>query len=118
MSKQKILELADLYQAELMRMGAVASRIDEGVLVVPGVSQSVLRDHLAWCCEHVRWLVTQYDQVAAAQQWVKFIQGALWAMGDFSIEDMRRHAAPATRAGVMAHAAISRPPSAPEAASP
>jgi hypothetical protein len=109
MSKEKLLELVDLYEAELLDLGAVARRIDEGVLVVPGVSHNVLRDHLLWCCEHVKELAAGRGEVSAAQQWVKFIQGALWAMGDFSISDMRGHTA---------RAATSRQPGARREASP
>lgn len=90
-TRERLIALAERYLGELERMGALPCELDEDVLIVPGVSQDVLRDHLAWRCEHVRELVAARDDVRSAGRWIGFIQGALWAMGAFSIEDMRRH---------------------------
>jgi hypothetical protein len=96
-ARDRLVALAERYRRELERLGARASDLEEDVLVVPGVSQDVLRDHLAWRCEEVKTLATSVHDVGAARRWIGFIQGALWAMGHFSIEDMRGHEADAAR---------------------
>jgi hypothetical protein len=94
MKKKLILKLADLYYAELLKRHSIPKKIDEHTYMDGyGGDRMALENHLAWACQYIKTLVAEHgtDGVSMAQQWLGFVQGALWATGIFTIEEMRQH---------------------------
>jgi hypothetical protein len=88
MERQRILKLSDKYYAELVQHGVTPIKMDENKYVGSEVLQR--ENHVAWACLQVKQFVAM-EQLVVAQQWIGFIQGALWDMGWFTIEEMRQH---------------------------
>jgi hypothetical protein len=92
MTPEIVVKLADFYFAELVKSGAVPMKADETKYANTSSLNERL-NHLAWACNYIKKLATEHghEGVALAQQWLGFVQGALWDAGIFSIEEMRKH---------------------------
>jgi hypothetical protein len=90
MTAQQICKLADFYLAALVRAGAQPRKRDENLY---GGTGAAYNDHLAWACTYIKKLATEHgvEGIVVAQQWLGFVQGALWAWGIFTPEEMREH---------------------------
>lgn len=90
MTAQQICKLADFYLAALVRAGAQPSKRDENLY---GGDNLDAQNHLAWCCKYIKKLATEhgYEGIVVAQQWLGFVQGALWSWRIFTPEEMRKH---------------------------
>lgn len=90
MTDEKVLELTDLYESELEKLGTAtgAKRAPTGVYI-EALEPGQVTDHLIWCCHVIRKYVTgkQHD---LAVLWLGFVQGCLFHKSVFSIEEMRR----------------------------
>lgn len=92
MTEKKIIELARFYYSELVNKGGTEpKKIDVNLVVSPETDTAKLHDHLAWACKQIEMYVTSYNEPEMAQQWLGFVQGGMWMLGYFSIEEMRQH---------------------------
>lgn len=96
MKPSKILALAELYHDEIVQHGADAWKIEEvrylDLRKNDNDSMAAWR-HLAWACGYINELV-EAEEYSRAQQWVGFVQGALWCLGAYSIEELREQSVP------------------------
>lgn len=92
MNQEQLTTLADFYYTKLVKDGAIPKKMEESAYAT-GSNGNQVRDHLAWACTYVKTLIENFEELAIpeAQQWLGFIQGALWRDGVFSAEDMRQH---------------------------
>jgi hypothetical protein len=92
-TEQKIGDLARFYYSELVNKGGTEpKKIDVNLVVTLETSGTrIIHDHLAWACKQVELYIGSYSQPELAQQWLGFIQGGMWMLGYFTIEEMRVH---------------------------
>lgn len=101
MNADKMLALIELYEQRLSHVQAQKARTDapagpgkgpEG----DGVSGLSRADQLA----HVKWMLPEMREMVLLQnaeawdkvsRWFGFVQGALWALSFYSIDDLREH---------------------------
>jgi hypothetical protein len=88
----KLRKMAAFYHSALVDKGGTGPKrmnvntyITEEVLKTP-----LVHDHLVWCCGQVKHYA-DINETEVGEQWLGFIQGSLWALGYFSIEDLRQH---------------------------
>jgi hypothetical protein len=89
---KKLRKMAAFYHLALVDKGGTGPRkMDENTYVTDAVMQDgQAHDHLVWCCEQVMKFA-DLGQTEIGEQWLGFVQGALWALGYFTIEEMRQH---------------------------
>jgi hypothetical protein len=88
MKSSQILKLADLYLARLSRDGLVPKKHEDDRYAM-GVGAA--RAHIAWACTYAKALVNIHHEPEIARQWIGFIQGAMWMLAEFTIDEMRQH---------------------------
>jgi hypothetical protein len=87
MKAKRMLELIDAYEERLKKhKGAKAKEFETGG-VLPARTDVV--NHGLWSCERVRQLVEEerFEKAAAV---LKFAQGALWAAGFATINELKQ----------------------------
>ena len=91
MTKEKILELAELYDMECAKLTIFdPAKIDPTHYVAINTLEEsdIVFAHLRWCCSQVKRFVEE-GHLDEARQWFGFVQGCLWMRGIFSLEEMR-----------------------------
>jgi hypothetical protein len=89
MTKDQIIEAAALYLAHLISLGAEPNRMNPSKKFELG-SQDAVKDHIAWMCDRLIKIANEGD-VEKAGRWLGFIQGVLFMMGEYSIDEFRTH---------------------------
>lgn len=79
MTDSEIIEVTDKYRQLLIDRGAVRARGHE----VPN------KNHLLWMCGQLDDFIRD-GRRDKAMRWLGFIQGALWALGIRSVDEMRK----------------------------
>lgn len=92
MRAKHVLKLADLYYDDLVGQGGITpKKADENFIVnKSSLGEVTAEAHLAWACTYIKLLVSK-NELDLAEQWLGFVQGAMWMLGRFSIEEMRQH---------------------------
>lgn len=80
MTTDKILEVVAIYSTHLHSQGFSPERHSLSA-----------RCHLLWMCEEGIPGLVREGRIEKAMRWLGFVQGALWAMGEYSIEKLREH---------------------------
>lgn len=83
-TNERVAEVVEGYAAALRERGAVAER---------SFDQPNER-HLLWMCGQVPEFLAA-GRIDKAMRWLGFLQGAMWAMGIRSVEEMKRDNMPA-----------------------
>lgn len=79
MTGSQVIEVADKYAA-IPEIAAAAPARD---------STSVNRGHIHWMCLQIPVFVHE-QRIEKAMRWLGFVQGALWALGLSTVEEMKR----------------------------
>ena len=92
MIAEKLKRMAALYHTALVDKGGTGpKRMDVNTYITEEVVKSgAAHDHLVWCCDQVRHYA-EIGETEIGEQWLGFVQGALWASGYFTIEELRQH---------------------------
>jgi hypothetical protein len=88
MTAQQIVLLFNLYDYSLSQHPDVAAQ--QANLKVQPPCQRVAWDHALWMCREATTFVVE-GRLDKAERWLGFVQGALWILGVFSIDEMREH---------------------------
>jgi hypothetical protein len=93
---EDIRELARNYELLLIESGAMAVQADRARKLSsdPNATADSLDalSHAAWMCSELRRLgAGNENQRAKMARWLGFIQGVLWTLGVYSIDEMRDH---------------------------
>jgi hypothetical protein len=100
MNKDKLIELADAYDQILGKQHVTAiSRADKEGPSPRERLNDPQSSRLAWKAEnlsHARWMCGQVKELAEkdvpkANRFLGFVQGILWTMGLYTINEMRGH---------------------------
>lgn len=89
MAKESLLATAKRYLDYLTDNGIQPIRMDVTRRASECTSGEIQR-HLAWMCEHIEKLANQ-DEMEKANRWLGFVQGILFEMSVYTIEDLRSH---------------------------
>ena len=89
MKNQKILDVLEIYENHLIKIGA--DNIEASFNFKPLESQSI--NHLLTMIPKIREFLKQ-GRKEKAFRWLGFIQGALWINGSFTIEELKTHNRP------------------------
>ena len=73
MTKDEVIQLADVYQERYFQNVFPVRNCD-------AERNPTRLSHLAWMTAHLIGFAEQ-GKLAKAERWIRFIQGALWAMG-------------------------------------
>jgi hypothetical protein len=94
MTKDQIIEAAALYLAHLVSLGAEPVRMANlSAHYMPPPNQGMdmkLRNHLAWMCD-LLIKTANAGEIEKAGRWLGFVQGVLFVLGDYSIDEYRTH---------------------------
>jgi hypothetical protein len=95
MTTDQVLKVIGYYQEHLdRRFGAEPEEFGYGhVVCVEADGHRRPRNHLASMCDQIRAFI-EADEVEKAMRWLGFMQGAFWALGVFTLNDLRQHNAP------------------------
>jgi len=94
MDGKKVLEVIDTYEQELKRRGATPLKADHNQVLDPAT------DNRAVCLGHCLGMIPQMREFIATDhlektfRWLGFIQGVLWPLGIYSIDEMKNHNRP------------------------
>lgn len=95
MTPDKILEVVGLYETMLQRHGDAPARIGPDSISQSDVRRySTKRAHLLTMPPRIREFVAA-GRTEKAFRWLGFIQGALWADGYYSVDELAEHNRPA-----------------------
>jgi len=90
MNKEQIIEAASLYLAHLVGQGAKPVRISNLSRHSNDFDEEDIRNHLAWMADFIIKMAGGND-AEKAMRWLCFVQGCLFMLGDYSIEEYRSH---------------------------
>lgn len=97
MTADHLLKVLAYYRQCFAGQGYQPARLEGGMMEDAG---SDWRTHLLWMCDAATEFVEEGDDEKAFR-WLGFIQGTLWAMNTFSLNDLRRHSRPPERGGTL-----------------
>lgn len=92
MSPEKVREVIALYRRELRVAGVGQGQFPHQKLVEPGCEFGVL-EHCAGMLDQMEEFVQQ-GRMEKAFRWLGFLQGCLWSVGVYTIEEMKNHNRP------------------------
>jgi len=85
MTPEKMTEVVNRYVEEWRGHGGESRRfITNGQFPTP----EQVRGHIWWMCVQIREFVRS-GSMDKANRWLGFVQGALWVLGDKTIDEMR-----------------------------
>ncbi len=87
--EESLKKLVALYKAEIASFGRDPVRLDV-TKYIDDIIPVQVEDHVLWMCEHIEKTLLVTDPMKA-QRWLGFIQGALFMLGMYSIDDLRSH---------------------------
>lgn len=91
MPKEQIIEVAALYLARLVSLGAEVVRMAQMDKPFQAeVEDEALKNHLAWMCDRIIKLAED-GELEKAGRWLGFVQGCLFMYGEYTIDEMRTH---------------------------
>lgn len=91
MTKEKVIEVLRLYKGQLEQHGYTPHRVDTGQYANE-LSQLDVTNHLLWMSnQQIAALQGDDPNVEKAMRWLGFMQGVMYAMGYFSIDDLKDH---------------------------
>jgi hypothetical protein len=107
-SPEQIRETLDFYDAYLRHVGDGRAWPSETYLPERAQAHTEVRamQHLRWMSQEAKGFLTEADQLhgldnakmvelrSKAMRWLCFIQGVLWTVGAFTINEMRAHNTP------------------------
>lgn len=90
MTKEKVLHVLKIYIDQLEKDGCTAERSSASYSPKPDLNldTNICMNHLLWMCSEVAVLLNE-DRVEKAMRWLGFMQGAFWALGVRTIEQMK-----------------------------
>lgn len=90
MTPQQVRVALEKYATELEGLGVRPQRVNMEVTSPDILAQ---RSHLLWMCLEAKTFVADETPSAAslekAMRWLGFLQGALWSLGVYSIDQMK-----------------------------
>jgi len=89
MNKQKILDVLEVYENHLVRIGADNKEAFPDIY--PSKKQSI--NHLLTMISKIREFVEQ-GRKEKAFRWLGFMQGVLWTNGNFTLKELKDHNRP------------------------
>lgn len=55
-----------------------------------GVYAPPIGRHLRWMCQQIPGFLAE-GRADKAQRWLGFVQGVLWSLGDYSLDELKEH---------------------------
>jgi len=86
MTDDQIREAITKYEEELSAYGVPLRHTTKGA--TPSEKQAAR--HILWMCGEIRQFL-KAGRREKADRWLGFIQGVLWRLGHYTIDDMRTH---------------------------
>ncbi len=99
MTNEQTLALLERYKKKIKIIGehlAVEPTRADYDLTVPSAAspERVALSHALFMCSEIERLIG-LNEISKANRWLGFVQGIFWAMGVYTINDMRKHNMPA-----------------------
>lgn len=94
MTSEQLNQLLDVYSAELQRRGIKPERQDP--TRTPDVLWAAHDTDVNLGLYHALWMVEEMktftlEQWEKSMRWLGFVQGCLWVLGVYTIEEMKDH---------------------------
>jgi hypothetical protein len=92
MTPKKVLEVITIYENRLRELGIKETKYNHSI-TVPQERAPIL-GHCLGMFEEMREFVSR-GKMRKVFRWLGFVQGCLWSMGVYDIEELRNHNRPA-----------------------
>lgn len=96
MTPDKVIEICDKYMKYFDTLGVdvikhAKKEVCEGTMMVDNIGQTATAyEHIYWMCAEIKEFVKK-EEMDKAFRWLGFVQGVLWCVGEYTINELRDH---------------------------
>lgn len=93
MTNEKIIEVLEGYKAKLVEMDIRAIQFPDYESPTSNFTTNEMLSHLHYMCDTAIGFVNE-GRIPKAFRWLGNIQGCLWVLGIYTLDDLKEHSRP------------------------